>query len=177
VKLLFDFFPITLFFLSYKFYGIYVATIVMIIASLLQTGMFWLKHRKIELTHGITLILVLVLGAATLFFHNEMFIKWKPTAIYWLLALLFLGSQMIGKKSILERLMSGKVTLPKNVWRRLDTSWAVFFICMGNANLYIAYHFNTNTWVNFKLFGTMGGTAVFVILQSLYMGKHLKDPY
>ena len=106
MKLLFDFFPIVLFFIGYKFYGIYVATITIIIASLLQTGVFWLKHRRIELAHGITLFLVLTLGAATLLLRNEMFIKWKPTAIYWVFALLFWGSQAIGKKSLLERLMS-----------------------------------------------------------------------
>ncbi len=174
MKLLFDFFPIVLFFLSYKFYGIYVATIIIIISSVLQTGVFWLKHRRIEFTHGITLASVLVLGAATIFFHNEMFIKWKPTAIYWVFALLFWGSQIIGKKSLLERLMGGKITLPKNVWHHLNLSWAIFFICMGGVNIYVAYHFNTDVWVNFKLFGTLGGTIVFVILQSLYMGKYLK---
>jgi intracellular septation protein len=176
MKLLFDFFPIALFFLCYKFYGIYVATIAMIVASLLQTGTFWLKHKRIEFTHGITLFLVLTLGAATLFFHNEMFIKWKPTAVYWIFALFFVGSQVIGTKSLLERLMGGKISLPSIVWQRLNFSWAIFFICMGGINLYVAYHYDTNVWVNFKLFGTLGSTVVFVILQSLYMGKYLKEP-
>jgi len=176
MKLLFDFLPIALFFLSYKFYGLYVATKVMIVASLLQTGTFWLKHRRVELTHGVTLVLVLILGAATLFFHNEIFIKWKPTAVYWIFALLCLGSQVIGTKPLLERLMGGKVTLPKAIWHRLNSSWAVFFICMGSINLYVAYHFNTSSWVTFKLFGILGGTILFVILQSIYMGKYLKDP-
>lgn len=175
MKLLFDFFPIALFFLTYKLYGIYVATIVIIVSSLLQTGAFWLKHRRIELTHGITLILVLIFGAATLAFHNEMFIKWKPTAIYWVFALLFCGSQIIGTKSLLERLMGDKITLPNYIWQRLNLSWAAFFIGMGGLNLYVAYHYSTNIWVDFKLFGTLGGTVTFVILQSLYMGKYLKE--
>lgn len=176
MKLLFDFFPIVLFFICYKFYGIYVATITIIIASLLQTGTFWLKHRRIEFTHGITLVLVIILGAATLFFHNELFIKWKPTAIYWVFALLFWGSQIMGMKPLLERLMGSKITLPHNIWQRLNLSWAIFFACMGGVNLYVAYYFNTDIWVNFKLFGTLGGTIVFVILQSLYMAKYLKSP-
>ena len=176
MKLLFDFFPIVLFFLGYKFYGIYAATMTMIVASLLQTGIFWLKHRRLELTHVITLASGLILGAATLFFHNEIFIKWKPTAIYWVFAILFGGSQIIGSQPLIERLMGNKISLPKLVWQRLNLCWAVFFAGMGAINLYIAYQFNTNVWVNFKLFGTLGGTIIFVILQSLYMGKYLKDP-
>lgn len=176
MKLLFDFFPIVLFFLGYKFYGIYVATTVMIIASLLQTGAFWFKHRRFELTHVVTLVLVIMLGAATLLFHNELFIKWKPTAIYWVFALLFLGSQVIGSKPLLERLMGSKITLPKSVWYRLNLSWVIFFVLMGGINLYVAYKFNTDIWVNFKLFGALGGTLIFGILQSLYMAKYLKDP-
>jgi intracellular septation protein len=176
MKLLFDFFPILLFFVGYKFYGIYVATIIAMGASLLQVGFFWFKHRKIEITHAITLVLILVLGTATLFLQNAIFIKWKPTAIYWVFALLFLGSQMIGKKTFIQHLMDGKITLPRNVWQKLNLSWAVFFGCMGGINLYVAYKFNTDVWVNFKLFGTLGGTIIFGILQSLYMAKYLKNP-
>ncbi|MBU0744074.1 MAG: septation protein A [Gammaproteobacteria bacterium] len=176
MKLLFDFFPIALFFLGFKFYGIYVATTIMIVASLLQTGLFWLKHKRVEIAHMVTLALVLMLGAATLLFHNELFIKWKPTAIYWVFALLLLGSQVIGTKPLIERLMGSKITLPKNVWYKLNISWAMFFIVMGWANLYVAYKFNTNVWVNFKLFGALGGTLIFGILQSLYMAKYLKEP-
>ncbi|MDR1057355.1 MAG: septation protein A [Coxiellaceae bacterium] len=175
MKLLFDFLPMVLFFISYKLYGIYIATIVIVIASLLQTGIFWLKHRRIEFIHMITLVLVLILGAATLLSHNEMFIKWKPTAIYWVFALLFLGSQMIGNKLLVERLMGSKITLPKNVWKQLNLSWVIFFVLMGGINLYVAYYFNTDIWVNFKLFGALGGTVIFGILQSLYMAKYLKN--
>jgi intracellular septation protein len=176
MKLLFDFLPIALFFGCFKFYGVYVATIVMLIASLLQTMIFWLKHRRIEITHGVNLVIVLILGSATILLKNEMFIKWKPTAVYWIFAALFLGSQLIGKKSFLERLMNSKITLPKKVWQRLNVSWVIFFVLMGALNLYVAYSYNMDTWVNFKLFGTLGATIVFVILQSIYMGKYLKDP-
>ncbi|EKE01685.1 MAG: intracellular septation protein involved in cell division [uncultured bacterium] len=175
MKLLFNFLPILLFFIGYKFYGIYTATIVAMVASLLQVGFFWFKHRRVELTHTITLILILVLGTATLLSHNTLFIKWKPTAIYWVFSLLFLGSQIIGDKTFIQRLMDNKITLPQNVWQRLNLSWAIFFGLMGAVNIYIAYKFSTDIWVNFKLFGTLGSTVVFGILQSLYMAKHLKQ--
>jgi len=175
MKLLFDFFPILLFFLGYKFYGIYIATIVAMVASLLQVGCFWIKHRNIEITHTITLFLILILGSATLFLKNEIFIKWKPTAIYWAFALLFLGSQVIGQKTFIQRLMDNKITLPQPVWQRLNLSWVLFFGIMGATNLYIAYRFSTDTWVNFKLFGALGGIIVFGIVQSLYMAKYLKQ--
>jgi intracellular septation protein len=171
MKLLFDFFPIVLFFIGYKFYGIFIATIIGMIASLLQVGFFWFKHRRIEITHAITLILILVLGAATLFLHNAIFIKWKPTAIYWVFSLLFLGSQLIGTKPFIQHLMGDKITLPQNVWQRLNLSWAMFFVLMGGINLYVAYQFSTDVWVNFKLFGTLGSTIVFGILQSIYILK------
>ncbi len=175
MKLLIDFFPILLFFISYKIFGIYIATIVTMIASLLQIGLFWLKYRRIELTHIIALILISVLGTATLLLHNAIFIKWKPTAIYWVLALLFLGSQIIGSKPFIQRLIGNKISLPQNIWHRLNLSWAIFFACMGGVNLYVAYNFSTDIWVNFKLFGFLGSTIVFGVLQSLYMRKYLKQ--
>lgn len=175
MKILFDFFPVALFFLTYKFCDIYTATIVVMAASAIQTGAFWLKHRKIKFTHGITLFLVLSLGTATLFFHNELFIKWKPTAVFWTFALLFLGSQIIGNKTLIQHMMDNKITLPLNIWHRLNLSWVLFFSCMGGINLYIAYEFNTSTWVAFKLFGVLGGTIIFGILQSLYMAKYIKE--
>lgn len=176
MKLLFDFFPILLFFIGYKFCGIYIATAIAMAASLLQVGFFWFKHRRVEITHIITLVLIFVLGTATLFLHNEIFIKWKPTALYWAFTVLFLGSQVIGTKPFIQRLMGDKITLPQNIWQQLNLSWAIFFGSMGGINLYVAYHFSTDIWVNFKLFGTLGATLVFGILQALYMAKYLKQP-
>ena len=173
MKLLFDFFPILLFFICYKFCGIYVATVVAMVASLLQVGVSWFKYRKIELTHTIGSILILVLGTATLLLQSTIFIKWKPTAVYWVLALLFLGSQIIGKKPFIQRMLGNKITMPQNVWQRLNLGWAIFFVCMGCVNLYVAYNFSTDVWVNFKLFGFLGSTVVFGILQSLYIRKYL----
>jgi intracellular septation protein len=173
MKILFDFLPILLFFIAYKFYGIYIATGVAIAASILQTSLYWIKHRKIEAMPLITLVLIVLLGGATLVLHNELFIKWKPTAIDWAFALVFLVSQFIGSKSITQRMLEKNVHLPSAIWTRLNASWIIFFTLMGLANLYVAYHFDTNTWVNFKLFGMVGLTLVFIIFQALYMARYV----
>ncbi len=173
MKLLFDFFPILLFFLTFKFYGIYVATGIAIAASVVQVGTFWLKNRRLEKMHLITLVLILVLGGATLFFHNEWFIKWKPTAINWVFALVFLGSQWFAKKPLIQTMMEKNVELPLLIWNRLNLSWVIFFILVGGANLFVAYNYDTNTWVNFKLFGVLGLTVLFVIVQAVYLTRHI----
>lgn len=173
MKLLADFFPIILFFIAYKFYGIYVATGVAIGASTIQVAVFWVKNRRVETMHIITLVLILVLGGATLFLHNEMFIKWKPTAINWIFALVFMGSQFIGSKPLIKKMMEKNVSLPDVIWSRLNLSWVIFFALMGLANLYVIYNFDTNTWVNFKLFGVLGLTVVFVLIQAMYLTRHI----
>jgi len=186
MKLFFDFLPIVLFFIAYKFgggiytwdgqeydiKGIYVATAVMIVATVLQTSFNWLVHRKIEKSHLITLVLVLVLGGATLWLQNPDFIKWKPTAVNWLFALAFLGAHIFTDKSLLERMMAEHIQLPTAIWFRLNIAWVLFFILSGAANLYVAFNFDEATWVNFKLFGLLGITIVFIIAQSIYLAKH-----
>ncbi|MFZ5593799.1 MAG: septation protein A [Pseudomonadota bacterium] len=175
MKLLFDFLPILLFFAAYKFYDIYVATTVAIVASLLQVGYLWIKHRKVESMHLITLALVVVLGGATLLLHDETFIKWKPTGVNWLFAAVFFGSLFIGEKTVLERLMGANVELPKQIWSRLTAAWASFFFALGALNIYVAFNFDTDTWVNFKLFGMMGLTIAFVIGQAIYLSRHVQQ--
>ncbi|OUR70802.1 septation protein A [Methylophaga sp. 41_12_T18] len=186
MKLLFDFLPIALFFIAYKFgggiyhwngqeydvAGIYVATAVMIVASLLQVSFSWLRHRKVEKSHQITLALVLVLGGATLWLQDPNFIKWKPTAVNWLFAAAFAGAQLFTDKSLLERMMAEHIQLPTEIWTRLNIAWILFFIFSGVANLYVAFNFDEATWVNFKLFGLLGMTIVFIIAQSIYLAKH-----
>jgi len=174
MKLLVDFFPILLFFLAYKFFGIYWATGVAIAAAGLQVGYVRLRWRRWDKLQLMTLFLITVLGGATLFFHEEIFIKWKPTLINWLFAAVFLGSQYVGKAPIIQRLMKQQISLPAEIWRRLNLSWVVFFLLSGLANLYVVYHFDTNTWVNFKLFGLMGLTIIFIILQAFYLARHLR---
>lgn len=175
MKFLFDFFPIVLFFIAYKADGIYTATAVAIAASFLQVALYWLKHRRFENNHLITLALLVVFGGLTLFLQDETFIKWKPSVINWLFGIVFLGSQFIGKKTIVQRMMGATITLPETVWPRLNLAWAVFFIALGFANLYVMSVYDTDTWVNFKLFGMMGLTIVFLIGQGFYLARYLQD--
>lgn len=173
MKLFFDFFPIVLFFVAYKVYGIYIATIVAIAATVIQVGFSWFKHRTIENMHLITLILIIVLGGATLYLQDERFIKWKPTVVNWLFGISFLGSQVIGKHTFIERMMKNNITLPGAIWRRLNLSWALFFIILGFVNLFVVYTVDTDTWVNFKLFGMLGLTLLFVLLQTAYLKRYI----
>ncbi len=175
MKLLFDFFPILLFFIIFKIYGIYTATAIAMIASLSQVIFYRLKFQRYEKMHVISLIIIMVLGGATLFFHNPWFIKWKPTGIYWLSALVFLSSSFIGSKPLIQKMMEANVSLASKIWYRLNTAWSIFFIVMGALNLYVAYHYNTDAWVNFKLFGGVGFTLLFVLIQAFYLTKHMEE--
>ncbi|GAB6042298.1 septation protein A [Endothiovibrio diazotrophicus] len=174
MKFLFDFFPILLFFVAYKMGGIFVATGVAIVASFVQVGFFWLRHRRFETMHLVSLGLIGVLGGLTLVFQDKTFIQWKPTLLNWVFAAVFLGSQFIGKKPLVERMMSHTVNAERSVWLRLNVSWVLFFIAMGAANLYVAFHYDEETWVNFKLFGMMGLTFLFVIAQAFFLAKHVE---
>ncbi len=174
MKLLFDFLPIVLFFVAYKLTDIYVATGVLIVVTLIQTGWIWLRQHRVEKLPLITAGLVLVLGGATLALHDPVFVKWKPTVVNWLFAVAFVASRFIGRKPLLERMMGGQLELPAPVWVKLTFAWAIFFFAMGLANLYVAFTFDENTWVNFKLFGMLGLTLVFVLAQASYMSRHLK---
>ncbi|STX29066.1 intracellular septation protein [Legionella beliardensis] len=175
MKILFDFFPVFLFFIGYKLFDIYVATAIAMVASLLQVILFRLKHQRYEKMHLFSLAIILILGSATLFFHDPWFIKWKPTGIYWLTALVFLFSPVITQKPLIQKIMDGNINLPKKIWFRLNYAWSLFFILMGAVNIYVAYHYSTNTWVNFKLFGGAGLTLLFVFLQALYLTRHVLD--
>ena len=174
MKFLVDFFPILLFFIAFKLYDIYVATAVAMLASLFQVGFSWKKHHRIETMPLVTLALILILGGATLLLHDETFIKWKPTVVNWAFALAFLASQFIGKKNFIQRMMEEHVTLTSPVhWTRLNIAWIIFFVGLGFLNLYVAFNFDTDTWVNFKLFGMMGLTFLFVIAQSFYLAQYM----
>ena len=175
MKFLFDFFPILLFFICYKFFGIYAATMVAMAASVIQVLAHRLKHNTYEKVHLISMAMILILGGATLFFHNVWFIKWKPTGIYWLSSILFFGSYFFGQKTLIQKMMDKNVNLPQNIWNRLNFAWSGYFLVMGALNLYVAYFFNTDIWVNFKLFGGAGFMLVFVFLQAMYLSKHATE--
>ena len=179
MKFLYDFLPIVLFFIVYKSYddshqGILAATAVLIVTSVIQLAWSWFRTRQVERMPLITVILGVILGGATLLLQDEVFIKWKPTVVNWLFGIVFFGSQFIGKKTLIERMLGNAMDLPSNVWIRLNLAWTTFFLVMGLVNLYVAFNYDTDTWVDFKLFGMMGLTLVFVILQALYIARYIK---
>lgn len=180
MEFLFDFLPIALFFIAYKFGDLYIATAVIIFSSLLHVIYSRYKTGVFQKMPLFTLFTITALGGATLLFKNEIFIKWKPTALYWLLALVLLISHVShhlkGSQLLLQRLLEKQLSLNTIIWRRLNISWVLFFLGLGALNLYIVYRFDTATWVSFKLFGTLGITLLFVLLQGLYMRQHLQDP-
>jgi intracellular septation protein len=203
MKLLIDFFPIILFFITYHQAGAIVentplgglfdssqpeiivatmlATGVAIVASFIQVGGYWLKTRSVEKMHIFSLVLITVLGGITIAFGDPAFIQWKPTVLNWVFAGAFLISQYVGKKSLVHRMMGAQIELPAAVWKKLNLSWVGFFILSGFANLYVAFYYaieldektRMDTWVNFKLFGLLGLTFIFVIAQALYLAKYM----
>ena len=203
MKLLIDFFPIILFFVTYHQAGaiteisaignlfdpsqpeIIVATMlatgVAIIASFIQVGGYWLKNRSVEKMHIFSLVLITVLGGITIAFGDPAFIQWKPTLLNWVFAAAFLISQFVGKKSLVHRMMDSQISLPDAIWKKLNLSWVAFFIISGFANIYVAFYYavdldektRMDTWVNFKLFGLLGLTLIFVIAQAFYLAKYM----
>jgi len=174
MKLFLDFFPIILFFVAFKFAGIYVATAVAIAATLVQIGYLYTRHGKVEPMQWISLGVIVLFGGATLISHNDTFIKWKPTALYWITGGALLVGQLVFKKNLLKSLMGAQMELPDNAWRAMNWSWTGFFAVMGVLNLWVAFHYDLNTWVNFKLFGGLGLMVLFVIGQALFLGKYIK---
>jgi len=177
MKILLDFLPVIVFFAVYKYTNdILIATAVLIPATVLQMAYTWRVQRKIETMQLVTLALVVLLGGATLMFQDKAFIQWKPTVVNWLFAAAFLGTQFIGKKTVVERLMGSSIEMDQKIWRKLNLIWVLFFVVLGIINLYVAYNFSEETWVNFKLFGMLGLTLVFILAQGLYISRHVKEP-
>lgn len=205
MKFLFDLFPVILFFGMFKWgeanpdaaqalagqylsamvsggevtasqAPILLATAVAILATLAQIGWLLLRGRKVDGMLWVSLAIITVFGGATIYFHNETFIKWKPTVLYWLFGAALVVAQVMFRKNLIRTMMGKQIGLPDPVWDRLALAWAGFFIAMGVVNLVVAYLFSTAAWVNFKLFGFTGLMFAFVIAQSLMLSKHLKDP-
>ena len=175
MKFFFDLFPVILFFVTFKIYGIYAATAVAIAATFGQIGWVWFRHRKVDTMLWVSLVIIVIFGSATLILQDETFIKWKPSVLYWLFAVALLLAQAVFKKNLIRVMMKEQITLPESIWTRLNASWAGFFALMGGANLYVAFNYSTETWVNFKLFGFMGLMLAFVLLQGLMLGKYMED--
>ena len=175
MKMLFDLFPVVLFFVAFKLYGIYVATAVAIAATFVQIGWLWMRGRKIDRMLWVSLAVITIFGGATLLLENETFIKWKPTVLYWLFGGALIVAWTVFRKNLVRSVMEHQVSLPEEVWARLQASWIGFFAVMGALNLYVAYSFSTDAWVNFKLFGGIGLMLVFVLLQAVMLAKHVQD--
>jgi intracellular septation protein len=175
MKLLIDFLPIAVFFVAYKFWGIYVATGVAIAATILQIG--WLRYStgKVEPMQWLSLGIIVLFGGATILAHDETFIKWKPTVLYWLMGGTLAAGQLFFRKNLLKSLMGSQLELPEPAWRTMNWSWISFFAVMGVLNLWVAFNFDTDTWVNFKLFGGLGLMVVFIVGQALYLSRYMKD--
>ena len=174
MKLLFDFFPVILFFAAFKLADIFVATAVAIAATVAQIGWSLARRHRVSNMQWASLAIIVLFGGATLLLRDETFIKWKPTVLYWLLGGTFLGGLAM-RKNLVKSVMSEGIELPERVWSRLCVAWGVFFLCMGAANLYIAQRYATDTWVNFKLFGGMGLMIVFLVAQAFWIAKYLPD--
>jgi intracellular septation protein len=205
MKLLFDLFPVILFFAVFKFAGgqpdaaqafasnylafvvadgeitakqtpILLATAVAILATLGQVLWLLLRRRHVDTMLWVSLVIIVVFGGATIYFHDEMFIKWKPTVLYWCFALALLGAQLLMRKNLIRSLMGQQMSLPDPVWDKLNLAWSAFFAAMGALNLYIAFNFPLELWVNFKMFGFIALMIAFVIGQTVYLSRYLKEP-
>ena len=175
MKFLFDLFPVILFFAAFKLGDIYLATGVAIAATFLQIGWSWLRHRKVENMMWISLAIISVFGGMTLLLHDETFIKWKPTVLYWLFAGILAGGVLFMKKNLMKSLLAEQMQLPDEAWAQMNWSWVGFFVFMGIANLVVAYSFSTDAWVNFKLFGGIGLMLAFVLVQGMMLSKYIEE--
>ena len=175
MQMLFDLLPVVFFFIAYKMAGIYVATGVLIVGVLLQTAISWFRHRKVSPMLLTSAVLVLVFGGLTLLIHDATFIKWKPTIVNLLFAGAFVASQFMRGPTIVQRLMGENLQLkPESLWTRLNLMWVAFFLVCAALNLYVAYNYSEDTWVNFKLFGLMGLTIVFALGQGFWLARHME---
>ena len=204
MKLLIDFLPIILFFAAFKVAGndkeaaaalasehfgflvsggqvrpddapVLLATLVVIVATLAQVLVLKLRGKKVDTMLWVSLVLVVVLGGLGIWFHSETFIKWKPTLLYWVMGAAFLLSPLLMGKNLLRVLLGAQMDLPDAVWQRLNLAWVGFFAAMGALNLWVAYTFSTDVWVNFKLFGSLGLMLVFTVAQGLYLSRYMSD--
>jgi len=174
MKILIDFFPILLFFVSYKVYDIYIGTAVLMLATLFQMGLIYTIDRKLQMMHKITLLLVLIFGTLTLALHDERFIKWKPTVLYAAMALALAIAVWVYKKNFLKLMLGSQLDLPDPVWMRLNLVWVAYSAFMSLINAYVAAYYSTEAWVNFKLWGYVFPLA-FIIGQGFYIARHLKS--
>ncbi|WP_028944721.1 septation protein A [Pseudomonas vranovensis] len=188
MKQFIDFIPLLLFFIvfklepravelaghSFELGGIFSATAMLILSSVVVYGALFIRQRKLEKGQWLTLVACLVFGGLTLAFHSETFLKWKAPVVNWLFAVAFAGSHFIGDRVLIKRIMGHAINLPEPVWSRLNLAWIGFFLFCGAANLFVAFTFQ-DIWVDFKVFGSLGMTVLFLVAQGVYLSRHLHD--
>ncbi|MBF0622721.1 MAG: septation protein A [Magnetococcales bacterium] len=175
MKFLLELFPVLIFFIVYKTSDIYIATGALIVTLCLQMGWTWYRNRALQTMQWVTLFLVIIFGGATLLLRDPLFIQWKPTILNYLFALAFAVAGWFTGQPLIKKLLDGRVTLPDQQWQTLNTAWVLFFLFSGTLNLFVVYNFSEAFWVNFKLFGLMGLTFLFVIGQAVYMARFMPD--
>ena len=175
MKLLFDLFPVLLFFAAFKLQGIFVATAVAIAATAIQIAWTKIRHGKVDVMLWVSFAIIVVFGGATLMLHDETYIKWKPTVLYWMFSAILLISNIVFGKNLMKLLLQEKVALPLHAWHRLNLSWSLFFAVLGFLNLYVAFNYSTDSWVNFKLFGFTGLMLVFILAQGAWLTKYVDE--
>jgi intracellular septation protein len=175
MKLLFDLFPVILFFGVFKFAGVFAATATAIVATFAQVAWVKFRHGKVDTMLWVSLGIITVFGGATLILHDETFIKWKPTVLYWFFSSALVLSPVLLKKNLMRALLQEKLTLPDPVWNNLNLAWAGFFAVLGVVNLYVAFNYSIDAWVNFKLFGATGMMLLFVIAQASMLSKYMDE--
>ena len=175
MKVLFDLFPVILFFAAFKFFGVFVATAVAIAATIVQVAWVRYRHGKVDNMLWVSLGVIVVFGGLTLLLHDETFIKWKPTILYWLFAATLLVGHFGFRRNLIRAMMEKQMSLPDPVWLRLMLSWTGFFLFMGALNIYVAFTFSIDTWVNFKLFGGLGLMLVFVVIQAMMISRYVEE--
>jgi intracellular septation protein len=175
MKFLFDLFPVILFFVAFKLADLYVATGVAIAATFAQVGWLKLRGRKVDKMLWASLVIIVIFGGATLALHDETFIKWKPTVLYWLFAVVLAGGELVFGRNLIRAVLGEQLQLPDHAWRTLNRLWAGFFAFMGALNLLVAYSFSTDAWVNFKLFGGIGLMLLFVLAQGMFLAKYVEE--
>ena len=176
MKFLFDLLPVILFFVGFKLYGIFAATAIAIATTLAMIVYAKIKHGKIEKMLLINGAVISVLGGITLLLHDKTYIMWKPTVLYWLLAAVLLVSQLFFNKNFIQQMMGKMIEAPKTIWVKLNWLWVIFLVGLGFLNLYVAFNYSEDAWVNFKLFGVTSLMFIFIILQTLALKKYLIEP-
>jgi len=172
MKQLIDFIPLIIFFTLYKMHDIYVATGALIAATAIQVLLTWFLYKKVEKMQLITFVMVAVFGGLTLFLHDDNFIKWKVTIIYTLFAGGLVVSQSLGKP-LIKSMLGNEISLPEEVWKRINSAWVLFFVICAIANIYIAFSLSLDVWVNFKVFGLLALTLIFTLATGGYIYHHI----